>query len=381
MATLSTFDPVGAFQGARRNALSLESAQDTLSENRANRPLRNELAQLKVGEAQKTAQRGDVEFNQEQALQKATILNQSSRALLGLPLEQRAAAFATLAPELQKFGIDPAAFAGSQFTDEELNSAIAGTQGFISKPDTLTSAQKEFASLSVNLSEAEKEKARRIDLGLDPRAVGSAGQTISVQGTADKVAAVESTLAGGKEEGKLIKQLKLKPKVEAAVVTAVAEAKAAVDAIGTAKSNNATLNLYDTAMSALVTSLGGTVTGPVAGWLPAVTANAQIAEGAIAAIAPVLKQLFRSAGEGIFTDKDQELLLKMIPTRKTSPAARQSILENIDAIVRAKLGQPASSGGKGGITPEESGRGGQVMTDANGNTAIVFPDGTFREVQ
>jgi hypothetical protein len=59
-------------------------------------------------------------------------------------------------------------------------------------------------------------------------------------------------------------------------------------------------------------------------------------------MAPVLKQLFRAAGEGVFTDKDQELLIQMIPTRETNPEARKAMLDNIDAIVRAKLGKGAA---------------------------------------
>jgi hypothetical protein len=55
-------------------------------------------------------------------------------------------------------------------------------------------------------------------------------------------------------------------------------------------------------------------------------------------MAPVLKQLFRVAGEGVFTDRDQALLLQMIPTRTTRPEARAAQIENIDKIVKAKLG-------------------------------------------
>jgi hypothetical protein len=59
-------------------------------------------------------------------------------------------------------------------------------------------------------------------------------------------------------------------------------------------------------------------------------------------MAPVLKQLFRSSGEGTFTDKDQDLLMEMLPTRKDKPEARAAKLANIDAIVRAKLGMSSS---------------------------------------
>jgi hypothetical protein len=63
-------------------------------------------------------------------------------------------------------------------------------------------------------------------------------------------------------------------------------------------------------------------------------------------MAPVLKQIFRVAGEGTFTDKDQALLLEMVPTRKDSPEARAIKTQNIDNIIRAKLGMDTGSGSK-----------------------------------
>lgn len=107
---------------------------------------------------------------------------------------------------------------------------------------------------------------------------------------------------------------------------------------------------YQAAIEGLKSGLANSVTGPLAGRLPAVTANQQIAEGSVAALAPVLKQLFRAAGEGTFTDRDQALLLEMVPTRTDLPAAREAKLQNIDNIVRAKLGQ----GGMYGAAPADA---------------------------
>lgn len=101
---------------------------------------------------------------------------------------------------------------------------------------------------------------------------------------------------------------------------------------------NSAWNLYETARDGLMTSLEGSATGPVAGRIPAFTAAQQTAEGGVSAMAPVLKQLFRVAGEGTFTDRDQALLLEMVPTRADRPEARGAKIKNIDAIVRAKLG-------------------------------------------
>ena len=96
-------------------------------------------------------------------------------------------------------------------------------------------------------------------------------------------------------------------------------------------------NIYNIGIQALADELSNTATGPIVGSMFALTSNQQSADGAIAAMAPILKQMFRGAGEGTFTDSDQAILLQMIPTRKDSPKARASKLRNIDAIVREKL--------------------------------------------
>jgi hypothetical protein len=100
----------------------------------------------------------------------------------------------------------------------------------------------------------------------------------------------------------------------------------------------AAFNTYEMALEGLMKGMKGTPTGPLIGKLPAITTAQQKAQGGMAAMIPVLKQIFRAAGEGVFTDKDQQALIDMIPTRETTPAAREALLQNIDNIIRAKLG-------------------------------------------
>lgn len=146
----------------------------------------------------------------------------------------------------------------------------------------------------------------------------------------------------------------------------------AADAAKAQALNKKAFDSYNVAMQGLGKALGNTATGPVAGRLPSVTAKQQIAEGAVAAMAPLLKQLFRSAGEGTFTDKDQELLLAMVPTRKDHPEAAAAKIEMIDQIVAAKLGVPYASrfGGEGRQTGGEeitaTGPNGQKLALRNG---------------
>jgi hypothetical protein len=117
--------------------------------------------------------------------------------------------------------------------------------------------------------------------------------------------------------------------------------------------NTAAFNAFSAAMQGLERSMAQTQTGPISGRLPAVTAAAQTAEGAVAATAPILKQLFRSAGEGTFTDRDQQLLLDMVPTRKDHPEARAAKIQMINQIVAAKLGIQSPT--QAGVAPPAQG--------------------------
>jgi hypothetical protein len=111
------------------------------------------------------------------------------------------------------------------------------------------------------------------------------------------------------------------------------------DSEANVRKNSAAFGTYQAAIGQLEKAASATTTNPIAGIIPAVSANAQIMEGAINTMAPVLKEMFRQAGEGTFTDKDQELLLNMVPTRKDHPEAVKAKLEMIDNLVRAKLQQ------------------------------------------
>lgn len=181
------------------------------------------------------------------------------------------------------------------------------------------------------------------NVGGVPSLVTAAGDALplnTLEGAATlnaELNAVQET-AKSAEIGKLTAEFNLKPRIQKAVTIAVANATMLSDQAKLDKRNESTFKVYETGMRGLVAGLDSTFTGPFVSMLPAVTANAQIADGAIAAMAPVMKQMFRAAGEGIFTDKDQELLLEMIPSRDDLPKSRQAKLANIDAIVRAKLG-------------------------------------------
>lgn len=118
-----------------------------------------------------------------------------------------------------------------------------------------------------------------------------------------------------------------------------------------AKNNpTAAWNTYNTAINQFKRDLGDTwYLGPgyeaVGQMLPDMTPARRVASGSRSNMAPVLKDVFRQAGEGTFTKDDQEVLLRMLPGISDSPGARKAKFENLDAIVRSKLGVNNPQGG------------------------------------
>lgn len=158
----------------------------------------------------------------------------------------------------------------------------------------------------------------------------------------DEAAAMEAAKQGV--------QLQYAPALEAiktqgAIQQAVGSAQAQADVARETgeRQKQVALAQYLAAREGVIEGMAGTDTGPLVGRLPALTEGQQIAEGSVAALAPILKQVFRAAGEGVFTDRDQQLLLDMAPKRTDHPEAAAAKIRNIDAIIKAKLG--GASGG------------------------------------
>ena len=167
-----------------------------------------------------------------------------------------------------------------------------------------------FNRLTKGMSEEDIDRAKRIELGLEPRA----GSQLAL--SLEQLFARSAAKAGGSEAGKS-EQEKKALQVQ----------------------NDKTWKIWQTAISGLEESLGNTATGRIAGLLPAITSNQQIADQCIAIMAPVLKNIFRESGEGVFTDKDQQILIDMIPDRGSNPDTIAFAIKQINDIVAAKLNQ------------------------------------------
>ncbi len=194
-----------------------------------------------------------------------------------------------------------------------------------------------FISRARQLGYQAIDEGDHIHLQIPRGSTGGGGQNVFAgRRPEDEAAAVESAKLGIQQQY-LPQELALRTDAALRQEAGKAAVSAQADQASTARSNSIASKVYDQGMSGVYEGMQDTATGFVAGRLPAVTTNQQIAQGSVAAMAPVLKEMFRSAGEGAFTDKDQELLLEMIPTRTDTPEARVAKMANVDNIVRAKL--------------------------------------------
>lgn len=178
--------------------------------------------------------------------------------------------------------------------------------------------------------------------------------------------------AADKARAEAAVQLQTAPGIASATTRATEEAKAEAERARVAQLNQTAFQQYLAATANLQNAMAGTMTGPLAGRMPAVTSAQQIAEGAQATVAPVLKQLFRSAGEGTFTDRDQQLLLDMLPTRSDHPEAARAKIQMIDQLVAAKLGVAPPDRRRQGNAPAASASGAApTATGPNGQKLIL----------
>lgn len=211
--------------------------------------------------------------------------------------------------------------------------------------DTPADLQK-FNALTEGWSDEDKQKAARVMYGLDPRAASSL--SITPEMLFNRAYMTQGGKGSAEEEINSAKKM-------------------AERASG--------MRMFEFGLANLEEKLLGTTTGKIAGLFPALTGNQQLADQAKSLMAPILKQTFRAAGEGVFTDKDQELLLGMIPDRSMAPEAISQAIQNIQMLVELKLRSgddvsvedlfsrfgmtpsapasatpPAASGGSGGFT-------------------------------
>ena len=128
------------------------------------------------------------------------------------------------------------------------------------------------------------------------------------------------------------------PEHAAKVVGAKGAATAEVDATASQVANAPAINAFNIGMAKVEAAYAALETDPVTGLFPAYTAEEQMAESSTDIMAPILKSLFREAGEGTFSEGDQRLLLNMAPKRTDRPETVAFKIDMIRQMVAAKLG-------------------------------------------
>lgn len=284
------------------------------------------------------------------------LLNQA-KSLRQMDMPNRARALGDLQPRLLELGFTEQDI-NDGLDDGELDFAIQALSIFDNSTQGQSLEQRQFNDLNKiiqpaldengqfnpNIATAE-QKAAAVKLRIMPPATGSAAiTTATTPGLTDTVANSEAAITGKKKRAELMQELDIKPSIQAKVEEAVSAVQTATTRSNEKRSDEKAFSTYETAIGGLMSALGETSTGPIVGFLPALTANQQIADGAVAAMEPVLKGIFRSAGEGTFTDADAKRLLAMLPDRSTAPEARAYQLGMVDSIVRSKLGKPVMVG-------------------------------------
>ena len=371
---MARFNPLAEFVGGQSSALGLQSQRQGIAREAAAAPVRNELAQINLQRAKTGVEREGQQAEQQQMLQRVNIINQSARALKNIDPSQRQAAFTSLSPRLEAFGVDPGQFAQSDFNDQELDNVIASTQGFLKDPGKLSSMQRDFEASTKGFSEEDVAKTRRIKAGLDPRAVGSAVQTISSKGIAGDIAETEGTIAEGKEFGKL---------------TGSSRAKAIDSGFDKIVAINKNIENIDRAIEQI--DLGADTGAIESRFFPSIKASTVALEQIQSELA---LDVVGATTFGALSQGELDLAKQVaLPTRLDSAELKQFLIDKksaqtkLMAYFQEQIDFIDQGGTKAGFLrsksrgrPQGGRQGGQIMTDAQGNRARVFPDGTFEEL-
>lgn len=257
--------------------------------------------------------------------------------------------------------------------------------------------QRSFENLISGFSDQDKAVAKRIKAGLSPRATGSAAQTIAGSGTVEAVSDVESRIAEKKAAGKAKGEAgqssivaAAKAEIAKAVQKATASAKSEGDTLSELKKAEASLPGLQSVVAQLkelspiaTSTLGGNVFDMAVketgfGSTKGATAKAKFSSIINNQILPLLKQTFGAA----FTKAEGDELKATMGNVDASPEEK---LAQLDAFIEGKYREIQTKQRELGrdVTPssELAGKeGGEIMIDANGNRALVYPDGTFEEL-
>ena len=380
-------DPLSAFLGAKERGLGIQRQEQALSQSRQMAPTQQAMADVQLErQRQASTMAGD-----QRRLQGAELLKNVITKVKQIPdVNQRFEVMQRVRPELQKFGVEMPDFGVENLTDEGLQPLEAGLTGFVSDPASqLSAGEREFRSLSKDLTPEQQERARRIKLGLDPRATGSAAITAATtEGLTEQVAESEREIKSEVKRG------------EAEASTAGKVIEESFKRVGKIQQN---VRNIDRAISALDR---GANTGAVQKFMPSVTAASKELEQIRSELG---LDVIGAVTFGALSEGELNLALDTaLPTGLNEPelkdflqrkrSAQTKMIDYLDeqmqfleeggsvgewrAFVRGRgQQQPSTPAATPAPTPAAQDKGeGVIMIDANGNKARVFSDGSFEEL-
>tara|TARA_B110000977_G_scaffold201588_1_gene297041 strand:+ start:4465 stop:5715 length:1251 start_codon:yes stop_codon:yes gene_type:complete len=214
----------------------------SLGENLRNSGVRDAVLRQQEQVGAQTIQQNKVVQQQ----QKSAFMNKLATGLKTVPIANRAAIISQQMGMMETMGFDRADILSQGLSDKDLDQVIAGTQASVAAPQKPTSGMQDFSAMTEGLSPEDIERAKRINLGLDPRAAQNAPTLVDIGGskymqvgdkfyvpeTAEQVVVDETTgevLSGGATSQTPKAQVEAEASKGAAVATARAEAEAQVE--------------------------------------------------------------------------------------------------------------------------------------------------------
>lgn len=342
-----------------------------LGQQMAQAPQRNKLQELMLKQQQQAlqgqrqkAQQQQEGFDQQKVMRNIGVSLRAIKSLQSTPLEQRPQVLQGIIPQMEQLGMDTSRLVDADLSDEGLASYGATLQAFAQDPKgSMTEYQRRNLDLQerrltqqAGMTESQKERFRLQEMRQDPER--------------------RRELKEAEERGKLQAKLDLGLEYEKESALVKNEVNKMISQQGQATK----LADVDNALNILIPDDSTDVLDKIYGKGEAFYPDAlRSQEGldALAARDQLVSMLQLGArgelkGQGPITEGEQNILSRaatMLGNPSISPTLAKRQVERAVDILR-------STAGKG-----DKKQGGQVMVDAQGNKAIVYPDGTFKEVQ
>lgn len=214
-----------------------------------------------------------------------------------------------------------------------------------------------------------------------------AGGTVEGQRGADK-AGLEGEIAGAKTAATLDARMEKEPQLQAEITRAKEEAAALVAKrvaeLGQSKKIEDATAIYEELKAADL----GLIYGRGESLYPTLL-RSQAGIDMMAQRDRLIGMLELAAagemkGQGQITESERKILKDSVTTLSKpdiSPRMAKAALDDAMETLLSNAGKAKSDSQSSAPTPAPQKQGGQLMIDANGNKAMVYPDGTFEEIQ